>query len=138
MVLVFLSVSCFSVYFVFSVIIIMNWKTLVLLSLFCFISTLDSVAQTKNDSIFEITITTGNPIRLKPILVFNGTLIRDSTKYHIFYDAHKAYKGKWKSIRPTDKLKEELGINDKYISIEYLEIKNVIFDTETFKLIRIK
>lgn len=99
-------------------------------------------AQTEHNTIREIIVTTGPGKRypLKKLHVFNGVLIKDSVAVINLINDSKNYKTKSKVKQIFKSVQEKMGLDTENYSyfFETFEIKDVVIDPETMKLIKIK
>lgn len=108
-----------------------------------FISLFNCVcAQSEQKIIEEVVVSSGPGKRypLKKLHVFNGVLVKDSIMAINLINDSKNYKTKSKVKRISKSVQEKMGLDTENYSyfIEAFEIKDVIIDPETMRLIKIK
>lgn len=122
--------------------IIMKNRIVFFFIMFILFSINDSFAQKRQNEIEEIVVSSGPGKRypLKKLHVFNGVLVKDSVMVINLINDSKNFKTKSKIKKISVSVQEKMGLDTESYSyfLEVFEIKDVIIDPETMKLIKIK
>lgn len=122
----------------------MGNKKILILALFFIFTSANIFAQAKQDSLGIVTVTTG-PDYLKKykiinIHVFNGTLVKDSIIAKRIFEDSKNFKTKVKFKNISKDIADRIGLDTEHYAYFFkcIEIKDVILDIQTMKLLKIK